>query len=209
MTRVCFGVPSVYHPDSEECHGRCPTLERCRKQCKRRLLALGDAAPAGLLARFADVDESPEANLELTEQLAERNRQKAMRVSPSDDQERQLAALPKKVAESVRTMIRRGFDEKARQTMKEGGNPFSMQRNKALYLVVAMLLSGALIVTRPLIREAFVRKFKWSAGAASSEATRAVQILIALGLAQEKSGVLVSSPRSEREDTSKKHKGKQ
>lgn len=208
MTRVCFGVPSVYHPDSGECHGRCALLERCRRQCKGRLLALGTAAPAGMLARFADVEEEAKTNLGLTEQLGKRKREKAVRIALTAEQETQLAALPKKVAESVRAMISKGLDVKARDIVREGGNPFSKQGNKTLHLVMAMITNGTLIVSRPLIREAFVRRFKWSAGTASSEATRAVQVLRALGVIHEEGEVLVLSPSLVPEDTVKQYKGK-
>lgn len=173
------------------------------------MLALGNAAPVLLLARFADIELTPEFSFDLTEQMTKRGRAKAVRIELTDEQTRALGGLPKKVAESVRSMIRRGADIQARKVAGEGGNPFSKQKNKALFVVFSVIQNYGLPASWVLLRDALVRGLHWSESAAASETTKTIKILMALDLVVEQEGVFVLSPSLKGEHKGLKHKGKQ
>jgi hypothetical protein len=182
LREACFGLPSVFHQESERC-GQCGQRSECEPAAYARLIglqkrgiAVGDA-----LVRFQTREEkhlrSPGELPEVKVTIAppERTvRPEKVRLALSPDDQAALERLPVKVAKKVRLMMQKDEDRQGREALKAGRNPFNFEGARYLNVACDLLLSGGF--TRASLRNAYCERLEWTTGTAASHVSTVVNI---------------------------------
>jgi hypothetical protein len=164
----CYGLGMLYKPASNECK-TCPFGQTCGPIAGDQLLRLRAelgivAPPAPKVRKVAGAAPTPSAH-------------------PTTF----MPSLPKKVQEVMDWIDKQGI--RVGEALAQGINPFTA-RPQFLRVTCHLLLKQRVGIKRDLLCHCFMTKLEWSKGTADAHVIQAVQVLKALGVADEVDGRL-------------------
>lgn len=156
----CFGMPSVYEPNSTGC-GECQVKDRCRDAVLTTTRTLSAAGVPGLEPIIAKLRFDFVSTINISAQ--------------------ETTAVPKKLQARVERLRSRGFDAVARVTLQAGRNPFPQHKSKELHYAGELLLQEGGF-EKSHLRETLQSKLGWSYSNSATQASQALAVLQALNL---------------------------
>lgn len=160
IDRGCFGLPSVYNRHSNVC-SKCPVRVACANRAFEFLRKVSPVIDVhDLMVNYADIATPP--------------------LGLSGPQRTAVASMPGRVGPRLEKLFLSGFDQRAKQQIRLGQNPFGKTSNKVTRLLVDMLLRSQ--VDRSTLTDKVATSFLWHRTTASSEISNSIALLRGLDL---------------------------
>lgn len=171
----CFGAALAYKEGSTEC-ASCPFQPQCAPEATARLAAMRAAI---------GIDKLKKTPYRPTPPKRKPKEAPAETATPAVAVEPIPPGLPIKVAALALRIRNKGIDVAA--SLKSGLNPFA-DTPAFMRLACDLLLKGG--YDRQVLRAALIQGFDWSYGTANAHVAQVFSILVALGAAEERAGML-------------------
>jgi hypothetical protein len=177
----CFGMV-IAHRTNPTCQ-ECPHMDSCREKALDTAKQIHEVMDVSdLLKHFADIDHAEHGTGGDVNRESARNSQ---RVTPTDDQERQINTMSKKAQTIARTLIANGID--AKRQILSGVNPFVETGQRYLEVACSMLMQGGF--TKKELKHALLsRHGHWTERTAEGQLSVAFSLLNGMGLVTQKGG---------------------
>jgi hypothetical protein len=194
----CFGSPTSFNPKPDAwCRG-CVDFKECGVVSLAKVRAYARTEPLNDLAEYleselrraavipagevgSDPYPLPEASVQLTVRPPTRTHDPIVRRELLEEEEAFLDALPKKVGDRMRPMLKRGRFREIRDALKSAQNPFPVDAMPYLHSAVERLLSTGM-VGKSELKVLYMERFKWSDGTAAARVAVVSRILVEFGV---------------------------
>lgn len=197
--RVCFGIPSVFSFSSKTC-STCDDFGACRGKAHDELKESSNlpGIQAALVAhaRFemglSSLIEEPQESPPSVEAAPRNRARKRTLLKLSEAQQDALEGVSEKVAQMATRLLKRGLDVAVYRYLAGEGGADQLDSIRGLHEVVV----GAARGLHPSeVRANMIARYGWQYRSAHAEQRRLAGALVALGLAKEVAGRLVSVHR--------------
>jgi hypothetical protein len=189
----CFGLPSIFSFTSETC-GKCSARSECLvvgygilKSLSKEIDVSGELElfehHGGALLREPRVAPiatvTPVTTIEAPKLSVDDAAKFSMKLTP--EQLQRLEGLPLKVAQKIRSLMEKGLDQTAADSLKRGENPF---RGHPPLRTAGRLMLGNTPLSTARLKEEYMREFGWTDGTAASRASITMRVLKEIGALQ-------------------------
>lgn len=213
LSPICFASPTTFTPAPESRCRACPSFADCGREVLGKVRAYAKTHPLNDLAEYLEGELKraavlpagevggeptplPEASVELTVEVPERTFDRIARKELLPEEVSFLSRLPKKVADRMRPMFKRGTFREFRDAWAAEKNPFAPDQLPYLHAAATLLLQSRRL-TKGDLRQHFMERFGWSEGTSFSRVAVVSRIFLEFGFVTDDGHCLIVAPRTD------------